>query len=100
MSSLFWLGVIGGVCWNLTSLFCLRQIMGAWLGPHPSRARVIVWMLVKFPLLYVLIILLFRLSSTASIVGFSIGFSLALLGALLLLVRHPMRFSGLQPHVR
>ena len=75
------LGVLAGGAWNLASLWCLRQLVRAWLGPQPSRPRVIGWLLVKFPFLYYLIFLMLR-SGVVSSVGFGIGFSVVLAAAM------------------
>ncbi len=72
------LGVAAGGAWNLTSLWCLMRLMQAWLGPHPSRTRAIVWLLVKFPLLYLLAVVCLSRASI-SLVGFGIGFSVVLM---------------------
>ena len=72
------LGVVAGGIWNLASLWCLARLLQAWLGPQPSRRRAIGWVLLKFPLLY---IVLFGVLSrpVVSPVGFGAGFSLMLL---------------------
>lgn len=72
------LGVIAGGLWNAASLWCLSGLLHAWLGPHPSRRRVVGWLLLKFPFLY---LALFGLTGHAmiSMFGFGIGFSLVLL---------------------
>jgi len=75
------LGVLAGGAWNLASLWCLTQLVRAWLGPQPSRRRAIVWLAVKFPLLYAAIFLIFH-RGMVSIVGFSIGFSVVLMVAI------------------
>ena len=70
-------GVLAGGAWNLASLWCLARLLNAWLGPHPSRRRVIGWLLVKFPLLYLLVFLLLR-RPAVSLVGFGVGFTVVL----------------------
>ncbi len=72
--------LIGGA-WNLASLWCLARMLRAWLGPHPSRRRVIGWLLVKFPLLYAAIVLLL-VQASVSALGFGIGFTVVLLTAM------------------
>ena len=74
-------GVLAGGAWNLASLWCLTQLVRAWLGPQPSRRRAIIWLAVKFPLLYAAIFLMFH-RGMVSIVGFSIGFSVVLMAAI------------------
>ncbi len=71
------LGVLAGAAWNLASLWCLTRMMGAWLGPNGSTKRAAGWILVKFPLLYLLAFAMLR--SSISIIGFGIGFSVVLL---------------------
>ncbi len=72
--------VIGGV-WNLASLWCLTQMLQAWIGPRPSQRRVIGWLLVKFPLLYAGIFLIFQ-TKAVPFGAFSVGFTLVLLVAI------------------
>ena len=72
------LGVFAGGAWNLASLWCLVQLLNAWLGPAPSRKRVWGWLLVKFPLLYFLAFGLLW-TKAVSAVGFGVGFSVVLL---------------------
>ncbi len=74
-------GVILGGVWNLASLWCLTRMLQAWLGPNPSQRRVIVWLLVKFPLLYAAIFLVFH-TRIVSFQAFTAGFSVVLVGAL------------------
>ena len=73
-------GILAGGCWNLASLWCLMQLLTAWLGPHPSQRRVIGWLLVKFPLLYPLVFTILRRPGI-SLLGFGIGFTVVLLTA-------------------
>ena len=75
------IGVAAGVAWNGASLWCLTQLLRAWLGPQPSRRRAIIWVVVKFPLLYALTFFLLR-NAKVSIVGFGIGFSVVLFAAI------------------
>ena len=74
-------GALAGGLWNLASLWCLIRLLGAWLGPQPSQRHVVGWLVVKFPLLYLGVFLLLR-SSSISLIGFGIGFSLILIGAI------------------
>ncbi len=85
-------GIVAGILWNVASLWCLTRMLGAWLGPQPSRRRAIGWLLIKFPLLYLGAYVLLR--HAVSPIGFSIGFSLALIGALAWFVACAQR-----PHV-
>ncbi len=73
-------GVLAGGLWNLTSLWCLAQLLRAWLGPKPSQRRAIGWLLVKFPFLYVGIFFLMR-HPAVSLLGFGIGFTVVLVVA-------------------
>jgi len=66
-------GVLAGAAWNLASLWCLSRMLAAWLGPRRSSRRALGWLLVKFPLLYVLAFVMLR-SGSVSLVGFGIGF--------------------------
>lgn len=74
----FALGMVAGMWWNVASLWCLTRLLAAWLGPHPSRRRAIGWLLVKFPLLYAVVLVLLRAPSVSSL-GFGVGFSAGLL---------------------
>ena len=71
------IGVVAGIAWNLASLWCLSRLLAAWLGPSPSKRRAIGWLLVKFPLLYLLAFALVR-GSSVSLIGFGAGFSAVL----------------------
>lgn len=93
------LGALVGGVWNLASLWCLMQVVRAWLGPQPSTRRAVLWLLVKFPLLYLLIFVLLR-SPTISIVGFGIGFSMVLLAVMGWLIRQTVQTSPARPHGR
>ena len=73
-------GVLVGGLWNLASLWCLSQLLAAWLGPQPSRRRAIVWLCVKFPLLYLAAFALLR-QPGLSLLGFGVGFSVVLVVA-------------------
>ena len=84
-------GIFAGGTWNMASLWCLARLLSAWLGPAASRRRVIGWLLVKFPLLYLVVFTLLR-HPAVSLVGFGIGFTIVLvvaLGALIVSVRRP-----------
>ena len=70
-------GVIAGGFWNLANLWCLERLLSAWLRPQPARRRALGWVLVKFPLLYLVAFMLFR-ASFMSLVGFGIGFTVVL----------------------
>ena len=87
-----WFGIVAGMAWNATSLWCLSKLLHAWLGPQPSRRRVLLWLAVKFPLLYGGVWVLLR-TPEISMVGFGIGFSLVLVGAMVWLVRRAPQAS-------
>lgn len=74
-------GVVLGGAWNFASLWCLTRMLKAWLGPNPSQRRAIAWLLVKFPLLYAAIFLVFH-TSFVPFQAFTVGFSVVLVGAL------------------
>jgi hypothetical protein len=82
------IGVMTGAAWNLASLWCLARLLAAWLGPRSSRRRAVGWLLVKFPLLYLLIVLLVR-SPAVSVVAFGVGFSVVLVSALIGVALYP-----------
>lgn len=67
-------GVAAGAAWNFASLWCLINLLSAWLGPQPSRRRALGWLVVKFPVLYALAVLLVR-HAQVSVLGFSVGFT-------------------------
>lgn len=97
--TIFWFSVAAGAGWNLASLFCLRQLLRAWLGKRPSQRRAIAWVLVKFPLLYALIVFLFR-STWLSVIGFSVGFSVVLGAAMALFAKRAIALRQIPTHVR
>ena len=78
------LGVAAGGAWNLASLWCLARLLKAWMGQHPSRRRVLGWLLVKFPLLYAAILAVFQTRLVPAL-AFGAGFTLVLLIAVALL---------------
>lgn len=85
-------GIIVGALWHLTSLWCLARLLSAWLGPQPSRRRVLTWLLLKFPALYVVAIMCLRQPSI-SIAGFGIGFTLVLIAAMGWFAARAMRLA-------
>lgn len=92
-------GVLTGSLWNLASLWCLTRLLGAWLGPQPSRRRVMGWIVVKFPLLYLCAFMLLR-SSSVSLLGFGVGFSVVLIGAVGWLTFHTSQLFAVKPDGR
>ena len=93
------LSVVGGALWSAANLWCLTRLLNAWLGPRCSRRRVVGWLLLKFPLLYVAVFLLLR-SPALSVAGFSVGFTLVLIAAIGWLAVRAQRLSTLRPHGR
>ena len=83
-------GVLAGGLWNLASLWCLSQLLAAWLGPRPSSRRAILWLSVKFPLLYLAAFALMR-QSGLSLVGFGVGFTVVLIVAVAALALQAQR---------
>ena len=71
-------GILAGGSWNLASLWCLAHLLNAWLGPQRSRRLALGWLILKFPLLYVLAFGFVR-ASIGSLVGFGVGFTLVLI---------------------
>jgi hypothetical protein len=72
------IGFVAGGAWNMASLWSLQRMLHAWLGPLPSRGRALLWLLVKFPLLYLLGLAMLH-SPQVSPLGFGIGFTLVFL---------------------
>lgn len=84
------LGILAGGTWNIASLWCLARLLNAWCRPRSSRRQVLGWLLLKFPLLYLVVFGLLRMPAV-SLVGFSVGFSLILvlaLGWVMIRIRH------------
>lgn len=72
------LGVLSGGLWNLASLWCLLRLLRAWLGRSSSRPwQVAGWLLMKFPLLYLLVFSMWRAPAIA-LIGFGVGFTIVL----------------------
>ena len=71
------ISVAAGGAWNLASLWCFARVLRAWMGPAPSTGRAVLWVAIKFPLLY---FLTYHILSSPSIsaIGFGIGFSVVL----------------------
>lgn len=91
------LGLFVGGGWGLASLACLGRLLDAWLRPRPSTRRVVGWLLVKFPLLYLVALLVLRGSPTY-LFGFGLGFTLSLAAVIARLAwrgrPEPMRAHG------
>ncbi|MBI3088287.1 MAG: hypothetical protein HYY91_05325 [Candidatus Omnitrophica bacterium] len=93
------LGASTGAVWSLASAWCLARVFRAWLGPRPSRRRVVMWLLVKFPLLYALMVMLLR-QPAVSVIGFGVGFTLVLFVMIGWLSRQPVQALPTSPHGR
>ena len=104
------LGVLAGGLWNLANLYCLTRLLTAWLGPprpagHDGRGgrrstrRVVGWLLVKFIALYFLAFALLRLPGVSP-VGFGVGFTVVLIGAVWLLALRARRLVPPVAHDR
>ena len=75
------MGAVAGGGWNLASLWCLAQLLNAWLGPRASRRLATLWAIVKFPALYLLAFALFQIPGLSPM-GFAIGFTAILIAAI------------------
>ena len=93
------LGILAGGLWNVLSLWCLIQLLNAWIGPRHSTRRALGWLLVKFPLLYALLVVAFR-RQMVSAAGFGIGFTLVLGVALAALGYSTRQMIKVRPHGR
>jgi len=92
-------GVLAGGAWNLASLACLSRLVSAWLRETPSAWRVTGWLLLKFPLLYILAFVVLR-APGMSLGGFGIGFSLVLAVVASWLAVAARRAAAVHPHGR
>ena len=92
-------GVLVGGLWNLANLYCLTRLLTAWLGPRRSTRRVVGWLLVKFIALYFLAFALLRLPGVSP-VGFGVGFTVVLIGAIWLLALRARRLVPPVAHDR
>lgn len=92
-------GLFIGGAWNLASLWCLVHLLSAWIGPHPSRRRAIAWLLLKFPLLYLLAFVMFR-SPRVSLIGFGVGFTIVLIVLIGWFALQARQMTLMRPHGR
>ena len=119
-------GLAAGAAWSTANLWCLTRLLRAWLGPQPSTRRAIAWshhppgfaaseppqrgspsanwqvvgwLLVKFPLLYGTAVGLLW-ARAVSLIGFSLGFSLVLLAALVRFAYSAQRMTLSRSHGR
>ena len=91
-------GMLAGGAWNLASFWCLARLLRAWLGhAQPSKRRVVGWVLLKFPLLYIAVFGLLRLPCIAPL-GFGLGFTLVLAVMLLGFVQSSNQFTVSRSH--
>ncbi len=65
-------GILLGSAWQLGNLWCLARLLSSWVGRNTSRRRTLLWLVIKVPLLYGLLILVLR-GEQVSLVGFSVG---------------------------
>ncbi len=80
MNTTFLFSTSFGILWNVASIGCLVQLLRCWMGPQPSWRRALFWSVIKFGLLYA-VASFFLWSERASVLGFSIGFTVTLIGA-------------------
>ena len=92
------IGLLAGGVWNLANFWCLSRLLSVWVTPRASRRRALGWLLVKFPLLYGLLVLLVQMPSV-SLVGFSLGFT-AILAVAVGRCALPITRVMVQPHGR
>ena len=92
-------GVLAGGVWNLASLWCLVHLLNAWLCPTPSRRRAIMWLALKFPLLYLLAVGVL-LNQRVSVLGFGLGFTIVLLIIVSWFALQARQITLLRPHGR
>ena len=68
--------LVGGL-WNVGSLWCLSQVLGAWLRPQPDKRRALGWLAVKIAWLAALGAMMLR-APWLSFMGFGIGLTVVL----------------------
>ena len=86
------LGALAGVGWQLLSVACLRRLLDAWLQPRPSTWRVVAWLALKIGLVLMLAAGL-AAASTTFLVGFSVGFTVAMVLVIGWCARHSRQAS-------
>ena len=91
-------GLAAGAAWSTANLWCLARLLRAWLGPQPSTRRAIGWLCVKVPLYGAAVGLLW--ARAVSLLGFSLGFSLVLLAALVRFACSAQRMTLSRSHGR
>lgn len=89
-------GVLAGIGWSALNLWCLKRALGTWLGA-PSRRHTVGWFLVKFPLLYALLVGLL-MTPGLSAIGFGIGLLIALAAAVIVFLLNAQRASQSAGH--
>lgn len=74
------LGILSGGLWSLVNLWCLSHGLLEYLaqGRQHSRWRMAIWLIVKFPLLYLAAIILLGMGKVSA-GAFGVGFTLVLM---------------------
>ena len=93
------IGVLAGGAWNLASVWTFGHVLRAWLGPMRSHKRALLWLLVKFPLLYLLAIGLLH-NLRVSAIGFGIGFTVVMVAIVVKFACQAWSRSTPSSHVR
>ena len=91
-------GLLAGALWNAVSLWCLSRLLGAWLGPSPSRRLALIWLAVKGALYGAAWKLLSH--PAVSLAGFGLGFTATLFAALVWAFLRAQRPALVRTHVR
>ena len=98
MTERFLFGLLAGAACHAASLWCLSRLLGAWLGPVPSRRRALAWLAVKGALYGAAWKLLSH--RAVSLVGFCLGFTAALFAALVWAFLRAQRPTLVRTYVR
>lgn len=69
--------LVGGL-WNVGSLWCLSNLLGAWLRPEPSRRQALGWLLAKCAWIGLLAVVVLR-APWLSFIGFGAGLTVVLM---------------------
>ncbi len=77
----FTVGLAAGGAWSWVNLWCLQRALRVWLSPSPRFWVAAVWIAAKLLLYGLAVVLLLR--PRLSPVGFGIGFTFVVLGAIL-----------------
>lgn len=92
-------GMVAGAAWNAANLWCLSHLVFSWLGPKPSKRRALGWLVIKFPVLYVLVFA-YLTHPAGSVAGFGLGFTLLLASAAVWFAVRAQRLVAVRPHGR